>query len=236
MKIKVIALGSTPKERSILRWGVSFLINDKILFDTFGDAKVFFRNLKKFNVNIKKIKSVVISHEHWDHVNGLKRLLLLDNKFKVYICKHSQEAFKSELDALSANIREIEALSSVDKKIFTTGELNNKGSYPDIYEQSLVLSNKKGLVVITGCAHPGIVEMVSFIKSRFKKDIDLLLGGFHLKNMPLQTVKQIASDLKSSGIKRIAPTHCTGKNAVRIIRKEFKGSFIKLKEGDVLEV
>lgn len=65
MKVRLFANGSRPWERWIRRWGLSFLIDDDILFDAFGDARVLMGNLRRFNVDIEKIRCVVISHEHW---------------------------------------------------------------------------------------------------------------------------------------------------------------------------
>ena len=71
MKIKVIATGASKWERFIRRWGIAFLIGDDMLFDTFGDARVFMNNVRKFKIDLSKIKHIVISHDDWDHVTGL---------------------------------------------------------------------------------------------------------------------------------------------------------------------
>ena len=66
MQVRVIAVGSTKWERFIRRWGVSFLIGEDVLFDTFGDPGVFLGNMRRFNIEPAKIKYIVISHDDWD--------------------------------------------------------------------------------------------------------------------------------------------------------------------------
>ena len=65
MNIKLIAEGSRPWELWIRRWGVSFLIDDTILFDSFSSFEVLSKKLLKSNVDIGNIQAVVISHDHW---------------------------------------------------------------------------------------------------------------------------------------------------------------------------
>jgi len=57
MKVKVIATGSSKWDRFTGRWGVSFLVGEDLLFDSFGDAKAFFGNMRKFGVDISKINT-----------------------------------------------------------------------------------------------------------------------------------------------------------------------------------
>ena len=59
MKFTLIAEGSTKWQRFICRWGVSFLIGEDVLFDTFGDPGVFFNNMREFNIDVAKIKHLV---------------------------------------------------------------------------------------------------------------------------------------------------------------------------------
>ncbi|MDD4202408.1 MAG: MBL fold metallo-hydrolase, partial [Candidatus Omnitrophica bacterium] len=97
MKIQVIAQGSTPLERSIKRWGLSILIDDDILFDTFGEIDLFVKQLEKLNVNINNLKHVIISHEHWDHTNGLWYILGQNKNINVYIGYHFSRSFEQKI-------------------------------------------------------------------------------------------------------------------------------------------
>ena len=59
--------------------------------------------------------------------------------------------------------------------VFSTGELGSS-----IKEQSLIVETDAGLIVITGCAHPGIAEITATAKNLRNDKIRLILGGFHL--------------------------------------------------------
>ena len=99
MKVRLIANGSRPWERWIRRWGLSFLIDDDILFDAFGDARMLMGNLRRFKVDIGKISQVVVSHEHWDHVEGLRSLLAQKPGLKIHLPHHADVVLKDKIRA-----------------------------------------------------------------------------------------------------------------------------------------
>jgi len=218
MDIKLLAEGHTKWDRFIRNWGISFLIDDDILFDTFGKPSVLFRNMKKQNVDIFKIKHIIISHEHWDHINGLWKILKLNNNLTVYICQHTPEAIKTKIKSFGAKIQEIDGQFKIKENVFSIGEMPS--NYDGIYEQALCLKTEKGLVVLTGCAHPEIVQIIEKVKQQFgyNKNIYEVIGGFHLKDSSLQEIKNVVATLKSMDIKKFAPLHCTGKTAVDLFK------------------
>ncbi len=116
-------------------------------------------------------------------------------------------------------------------QIFTTGELGR-----GVKEQSLVLDVDARLVVITGCAHPGIVEIARFAKNEFGSDVYLVMGGFHLSGMPEKRVRSIAEELKEQGVQKAAPSHCTGDGAIAVFREVFGGGFAEGGVGKVIEL
>jgi 7,8-dihydropterin-6-yl-methyl-4-(beta-D-ribofuranosyl)aminobenzene 5'-phosphate synthase len=86
----------------------------------------------------------------------------------------------------------------------------------------------KGLVVLSGCAHSGIVNTVAYAKEATGVDRVLaVMGGFHLSGMDLDTVIQPTIDaLKAVNPTYIVPTHCTGRQAIQMIEKEMPESFV----------
>src|SRR4030042_490292 len=188
MKIKLIAQGSNKWERFIRRWGVSFLIGEDVIFDTFGDPYVFLRNIERMNIDLSKIKHIVISHDHWDHISGLWYII---RRFK--------------------NI--------------------------NISEQALVVNSENGLIVITGCAHPGILTILKEVKKNFPdKEILCALGGFHLLGKERKDIELIVSELKKIGIKKVGPTHCSGKEAEGIFKNQYRENFIPIKAEEIIEI
>ena len=106
MKIKLIADGSSRWEWFIRRWGISFLIGEDTIFDTFGDAGVFLENIRRFNVDIDKIRRIIISHDHWDHISGLWYLIGRRKDVTVYICPGFKEEIKNSIKSFGVGLVE----------------------------------------------------------------------------------------------------------------------------------
>jgi 7,8-dihydropterin-6-yl-methyl-4-(beta-D-ribofuranosyl)aminobenzene 5'-phosphate synthase len=98
------------------------------------------------------------------------------------------------------------------------------------------LETEKGVVLITGCAHPGIVEIVKTVKSLSDKPIYLALGGIHLFRKSEEDAKAIVQKLKALEIQYIAPSHCSGKDACRYCREIFGENYIDSSVGKNIEI
>jgi 7,8-dihydropterin-6-yl-methyl-4-(beta-D-ribofuranosyl)aminobenzene 5'-phosphate synthase len=94
-------------------------------------------------------------------------------------------------------------------------------------EQSLILETPKGLVIITGCAHPGIVQIVAKAKDLLKKDIYMVVGGFHLIGTSTTRILEIIQKLKDFGVEKVAPSHCTGEKAISLFKKNWGKNFVE---------
>jgi hypothetical protein len=84
-----------------------------------------------------------------------------------------------------------------------------------IPEQALVVDTRDGLVVITGCSHPGIVDMLRAIKTAFAKNVSMVVGGSHLPDKTEAEMMAAVADLKSLGVATCGATHCTGGRRTR---------------------
>lgn len=236
MKITLIADGWTENHRKIKRWGLSFLVGEEILFDTFGDEKIFFENIKKFNIDILKLEKIVISHHHWDHITGLWKIISENRNCILYICKNFSSEFKKKVYYNNIKTVEVEKMQEIEKNIYTTGEIEGIDSEGKLFEQSLIIKSKDGIVILTGCAHPGINKIVDFVKEKFYGKIYVVAGGFHLRHNKPEEIKRIAEELKERGVEKVIPLHCTGEKGKEIFKEIFKDGFIPLKEGEYLNV
>jgi len=234
MKIKLIAEGSTKWERFIKRWGIAFLIGEDVLFDTFGDARVFLQNVKKFKVDLSKVRHVVISHDHWDHIAGLGPILQKHKNLTVYIGANFSPSFKEKIRASAMNVVEVKKSIMITDGVFSTGQILGKFMGDDIYEQSIVIKSGEALSLITGCAHPNIVEIVTEVKNKFGKVPHVVIGGLHLKEKSIGRVQGIIEVLKDAGVSQIAPLHCSGKNAKEQAREQFREQYLNIREGDTI--
>ncbi len=237
MKIKIIATGSSKWERFIRRWGVSFLIGEDVLFDTFGDPGVFLNNLRKFNIDTGKIKHIVLSHDDWDHIAGLWYLIGNRKDITVYICPGFKQEIKDRIASFGVRVVEVEPFSVIKEGVFSSGQIESFCVGKTIFEQVLVIKFLTNLSIIAGCAHPGIINIIDVVQGHFlKEQVYSVLGGLHLKDNSREVNLDVIEKLRGAGIRKIVPMHCTGKQATRMIRERFGFGFVRAKEGDSIEL
>jgi 7,8-dihydropterin-6-yl-methyl-4-(beta-D-ribofuranosyl)aminobenzene 5'-phosphate synthase len=236
MELKLLAEGSTKWERFIKRWGLSFLIGDDILFDTFGDAKVFLGNLVRMKIDTSKIRYVVISHDHWDHLAGLWPFLEKHKNVTVYISPGFSQETRNRIASLGVRVVEAVGLMEIKKGIYATGQIKGVCGGQDIYEQAIIAKIKQGLAVITGCAHPGLEAIVDEVKKYFDEPVFLIAGGFHLKDTPQKAIDKVIRALKLIGVKKVVPLHCTGRSAIKVMKEAFGHNCVRVNEGDTIEL
>lgn len=207
-------------------WGFGCVIQtekDTVLFDTGSKGSVLLDNMAKLNIDSHSIHSVVISHNHYDHQGGLKDFLSVNSKVTVFVPNSSPSDLENEINSKSAKTVRVDSLMQINETMFSAGEL--KGIIP---EQSLVVQSPKGLVIVTGCAHPGIVRIIEHVKPLFPYEpIYLAMGGFHLKSETTQAIEQIVKTLQDDGVQKIAPSHCTGEAAIQIFKNRFGKDFVE---------
>jgi len=237
MQIKIIAVGSNKWEMLIRRWGISYLIGQDLLFDTFGDPYVFLRNAERMNIDLSKIKDIVISHDHWDHISGLWYVINRYKDVNVYICPNFDIKIKERIRSFGVKVVEVRGLLGIKDNIYSTGEIEGKFRNKNISEQTLVINSENGLIVVTGCAHPGILTILKEVKKNFPdKEIFCALGGFHLLDKERKDIELIVSEFKKMGIKKVGPTHCTGKLAEEIFKNQYRENFIPIKAKQTIEI
>lgn len=235
MKIKLIAEGSTKRERKALRWGVSFLVGN-VLFDAFGRADIFWKNVLRFRIDLSRVRHVVISHDDWDHIDALASLLRTQPGIKVYVCKKAGRPLKDLVRNNGGRLIGIDKHCRIARNIFSLGQMRADTGRGILYEQSLVVKSRNGFSVITGCAHPGIVRIAKRAKKIFGNKIYAVCGGFHMKDKLRKENQEIIAELLSLGVKKAVPMHCTGSQAARLFRKTYKQNCLFLREDGTLEL
>jgi len=210
-------------------WGFGLVIktsNERILFDTGGNSNILLFNMRKLRIDPKSIDKVVISHIHGDHLGGLEGFLKENSKVKVFVPASFPDSVKEMIKSYGASFVDVSRPQKISDFVFSTGEL-----YGPPKEQSLVINSKKGLIVITGCAHPGIVNIVKKAKEMFpQKEVYLVLGGFH------HPPKRVVSELKELKVKKVAPSHCSGDEIRELFKKEYQNDFIENGVGKIIYI
>jgi 7,8-dihydropterin-6-yl-methyl-4-(beta-D-ribofuranosyl)aminobenzene 5'-phosphate synthase len=215
-------------------WGFSCLIQgteQTVLFDTGGDAKVLESNFNKLNIDPNTIDTVVISHMHWDHINGLEWLVAENNHLKIFLPDSAADEKVRELQSKAESVTLVSQMQCICSGVFSTGTLQQ-----NVPEQSLCLETPEGIVVITGCSHPGIVRILKKAKELSGEEIYLAFGGFHLGGQSREQIDNIIKEIKELGVKKIGPTHCTGDTAIAMFKEAWGQNFVSMGVGKQLSI
>lgn len=233
LKIIVLAENTSEYKNLGCEHGLSLYIETakhRILFDT-GQSELFSINAKKLGVDLSKVDIAILSHGHYDHGGGLKNFLNINKTAPVYINKNAFGAFYNGAEkyiGLCDELKKADRLIITDDMVVIDDELSlstcnsrpkfyDLGSFglnklvdgkfiPDdfLHEQYLYINDNNKKVLISGCSHKGILNIVNWF------DVDVIIGGFHFSKLPLdEKLKEYANYL--SGFKTEFYTcHCTG--------------------------
>jgi len=103
-------------------------------------------------------------------------------------------------------------------------------------DQAIFFRTKQGLIVITGCAHRGIINTLYHArKITGINQVYAVIGGAHLIDASEERINQTINALRELNIKKIGLCHCTGQRALNLILNEFPNQFIDISAGTVLE-
>ena len=192
-----------------------------ILFDTGGEGAVLLKNMELLGIDPAEIDRVVLSHVHGDHTGGIPRLLPRLKPANWYIPADFAERLRPSLEKAGHSMVSVDEALPVCPGIFSSGQIG-----ASIPEQSLIVETDSGLVVITGCAHPGIVSITATAERQRRRRVHLILGGFHLGACPEREIEKIIAALRDLGVEKVAPSHCTGERALRLFAAAWGENYI----------
>ena len=232
IKITVLYDNTVAVEGTQADWGFSCIIEGAekcILFDTGTKPTILMRNIEKLHIDPQKPEFVVITHNHRDHYGGLYRYLEENSKVAVYLAKSFHDQHAERIKKLGAQTVVVDKPVEICKDIYLTGEMGT-----DIKEQAIVFDTAEGLVVLTGCAHPGIAGIVKKAKEIIDREIYLVLGGFHLMQYSDSAIEKVIRDFRELGVQKVGATHCTGEKQIDMFRKAYGEDFVEMGVGRVI--
>ena len=204
-------------------WGFAALVEydgHTLLFDTGADGSMLLDNMRQLDVDPQSIEAVIFSHEHGDHTRGLQALLDTGVRPTVYAPAAFSSAFKEQVRARTKLVEVTDPLEILPGMHLT----RPTGS---IIEQALVVETRDGTAIVTGCAHPGVANMVRQAQEVVPGKVSMLAGGFHLLEIAdKDKLQSVIAELRQLGVERILPTHCTGDGAIDLFRTEFGEAYL----------
>ena len=222
------------KENLEKDWGFSCFVKGlekSILFDTGKDGNMLVSNMEKCGISPDEIDMVFLSHAHKDHTDGLDILLRKKPKMEVWLPEFFPSSFKETLRAEGVTVVEVDNFQRICGGAYTTGVIPGW-----IKEQSLILDTDKGLILITGCAHPRIIKIIFTAKELLDKSVYMVIGGFHLAGFDEAEIEEIIARFRALGVKKVGPCHCSGDKCSLIFAKEYQDDFIKIGAGKEIKV
>jgi 7,8-dihydropterin-6-yl-methyl-4-(beta-D-ribofuranosyl)aminobenzene 5'-phosphate synthase len=238
----------------------------RILFDTGNNAAILENNVKRMHVDLSRLDMVVLSHRHGDHTSGLHFVLAVNKQVPVYAPRDepfldkTPAAFFSQGDAkLPAKMRyfggtvpspvpahgttwpgiaihTVESLQEIAPHIRLVATMSETPGFRDMPELSLVLDTTAGPIVIVGCSHPGIENILANVTELLHRTtVYEVVGGMHLLvSTPTQVEKTVSAMLERYQVKRVAAGHCTGEQAFALLQERLGPNYIYAGLGQTL--
>lgn len=207
----------------IKSFGFALLIeinNQKVLFDTGTKEDVLIKNLINYGIKPSSIDSVILTHNHYDHTNGLSGILKYNEDVSVYVHKYWKKPVRQIGDLIpSKNMIFVEKggiFKELGEKIYITNAYMSS-DYGGIYEQGCYIRTKDSFILICGCCHPGLNNFLKdreFLRIPGNSPLHLI-GGFHGFKFEDET-----ADLLYSQINSVILCHCT--RNIKVYKRQFR--------------
>lgn len=214
--------------------GLSLLVeydDNYILFDAGLNQDILQYNVEKLNVDLEILDYVVISHPHVDHFGGLPYVGWVSPGTKVYVpygCLTPIGRLAKQNDLIPVEV--------YDWTQILDGAYVSKSYNGPPWEHFMVLRSNRGLIVFTGCMHPGVSVLEEFIE-RFGEDLYCVVGGLHLQSAQIGYVEKTVDKLFNVlNVNKVIPLHCTGGLFIDLVKGRYGDRIIETCCGGVVKL
>jgi 7,8-dihydropterin-6-yl-methyl-4-(beta-D-ribofuranosyl)aminobenzene 5'-phosphate synthase len=222
----------------------------RILFDTGNDADFFRHNVETLGVDLRNIDAVVISHRHGDHTDGLHYLLRVNPDVRIFVPADEYFGgptplafFRNSVDTLpdrmryydgsvpehiphgtpwkDARLEMVTGRREILPGISVVSNVSRGEAFRETPELSLVIDTPQGQVVLVGCSHPGIEQILESVEAKTNR-VRMIIGGLHWLMLPQAEVERLAISLRDDwNVESIAPGHCTGEQGFATLSRVY---------------
>lgn len=244
--------------------------NHKILVDA-GASDAFLRNAELLGIDLKETDAMFLSHGHYDHGGGIKAFAEINPKARIYVRENVFEEYyhdrPSGMDYIGLD-RELRKLPQIvivggdlrlDKELSLFTNVTGRRMWPEgnrelkvrkqgalvqdefSHEQYLILETEGKEILVSGCAHNGILNILDAYRERRGRLPDLVISGFHMMKKSEYTVeesemiRQTAEELRQMPV-RFVTGHCTGMPAYEMMREIMGEQISYIRSGEELEL
>lgn len=265
MKIVTLMEDTEGENHCAFEHGLSFYIETpkhRLLFDT-GASDMTIKNAQKLNIDLHLIDTVVISHGHYDHAGGLMSFCQINDLARIYMHENAgKEYFHGTkyigIDKQILYLPQLKLLNEdcwLDDELFIFGHITGRKMYAASnfelskyingqhiednfdHEQCLAVFVDNHKILLSGCAHNGILNILDRYHEIFGFDPDIVVSGFHLQQKiaydekDLANIEKLAQALLQRQI-TFYTGHCTGKVAYEMMKHIMKERLIYIHSGD----
>ncbi len=250
--------------------GLAMFVRSRLgafMLDT-GDSVVTWDNADALGIDLSQTTAIVLSHGHYDHTNGLPRLLerlggaLIIAHPAVFEPRYSDRpegriyigppAGREELEEMGARMQLSADPITIAPGVITTGEVPRVSDLAPqsphlkverdgevieddfVDDLSVIATLDEGDVLLTGCAHAGLVNIVARAEELTGRCPTALAGGTHLRDESEERIARVADDLARRGVEQVVPMHCSGERGAELLEKHFEGETLRAGIGDTI--
>ncbi len=213
-------------------WGLSILVergDRRYLFDADTEPEVLEYNVRVLGVDLGSLEFALLSHPHSDHYGGFELVGRVAPGLTVYTPRGSGRVARL-LRSWGLRPVEVGDAAWLAEGVGTTGPLEGTYMGRGIPEQAMVVESGNGAVILVGCSHPGVDNLVAAAVEKLGVKPVLVIGGFHGPS------REVLDRLASLVEGKICPIHCSGEEAKRYVATRYPDKYCEARSGTVIRV